>query len=320
MTNRAGPFIHSGQTNRKLMVMVLVCLSPCVFAAVLRHGGAAGLAFACAAGGAWSLELLLDRPRASDCSALVTGVLIALLLPASGPWWLALAGGALAIGVGKHLFGGFGHNPFNPAAVARVLLMGTLPASLFATAWPADGVSMATPLAKESGALAPDLAALLAGNVPGALGQAAPLATLIGGLLLVILRAVDWRVPLTYLAAVSFLALVLPGTDRIEGHAPWLLGNPLLHLLGGGTLLGAFFLLTDPVTAPFTPGGRILFALAAALATMLIRHYTPYPDGVALGVVVANATVPLIDRATLGLKSGDPHPLAGRSRHPTLDR
>ena len=115
------------------------------------------------------------------------------------------------------------------------------------------------------------------------------------------LRAIDWRIPLTYLAVVAFLALVLPASSRIEGHAPWLLGNPLLHLVGGGSLMVAFFMLTDPVTAPFSPDGRIVFAIVAGLYTMLVRFYTPYPDCAALAVLLANATVPLIDRATLGI-------------------
>lgn len=296
-----GPFIHSGQTNRKIMVMVLVCLSPGLLAAVVRYGPEVGLVIACALAGAWLAEALLDRPRAFDCSALVTGAIFALLLPPTAPWWLALIGGAVAIGVGKHAFGGLGHNLFNPAASSRALLMGVLPAYFFSPAWTIDGMTTASPLAKESGAFATTFGELLAGNTPGSLGQAAPHAILVGGLLLVGLRAMDWRIPLTYLASVAFLALVLPASARIEGHAPWLLGNPLLHLVGGGTLVVGFFMLTDPVTAPFSPSGRIVFAIIAALYTMLVRFYTPYPDGAALAVLLANATVPVIDRVTLGL-------------------
>jgi Na+-translocating ferredoxin:NAD+ oxidoreductase RnfD subunit len=109
------------------------------------------------------------------------------------------------------------------------------------------------------------------------------------------------------------LALILPGSPRIEGHAPWLLGNPLLHLVCGGSLFAAFFMLTDPVTAPFSPSGRFLFAIVAALYTMLVRFYTPYPDGAALAVLLANATVPLIDRITLDIGGPSGLSLAGRS-------
>jgi electron transport complex protein RnfD len=301
MTMTAGPLIHSGKTNRMMMVMVLVSLSPILFAASVRYGSNAGIAIACALAGAWMAELLLDRAQAHDGSALVTGAIFALLLPPTAPWWLALIGGAVAIGLGKHAFGSLGNNLFNPAALAFVLLMGLLPAYFLSPAWTIDGLTAASPLAKEGGGIAPTVTQLLTGDTRGSLGQAAPYAVLLGGLLLVGLRAIDWRIPLVYLAAVAFLALVLPGSEIMEGHAPRLLGNPLLHLAGGGSMVVAFFMLTDPVTAPFSPNGRIVFAIIAALFTMLVRFYTPYPDGAALAVLLANAMVPMIDRATLDI-------------------
>ncbi len=310
-----GPFIHSGKTNRMIMVMVLVSLSPSLFAAIWRYGPDAGLVIASALVGAWLAEFLIKRSQASDGSALVTGAIFALILPSTTPWWLAFGGGALAIGLGKHAFGGLGCNLFNPAALSLVLLMGLVPAYFFSTTWVIDGVTMASPLSKESGTIGLAMAELLAGNAPGSLGQAVPLAVLLGGLLLIVLRVIDWRVPLTYLAAIAFLALVLPGSPRIEGHAPWLLGNPLLHLVCGGSLIAAFFMLTDPVTAPFSPSGRFSFAIIAALYTMLVRFYTPYPDGAALAVLLANATAPLIDRISLDIGGPSGFGLAGQRAH-----
>ncbi len=302
MTKLSGPIIHSGKTNRMMMVLVLVSLTPVLIAAVMRYGFAAVLVILCALAGAWLTELVLDRRQAFDGSAFVTGVSFALLLPVTAPWWLALLGGMLATGLGKHAFGGLGCNLFNPSALSRVILMGLIPGAWFvSTAVTIDGVTTASPLARESGLLAPTISELLSGSIPGTFGQVAPLAVLAGGLLLVILRTIDWRIPLTFLATVAFLALILPPGIRIEGHAPWLLGNPLLHLVGGGTLLAAFYMLSDPVTAPFAPAGRIIFAVVAALAMMLIRFYTPYPDGAALAILLANASVPLIDRLTLEL-------------------
>ena len=301
MTHTIGPSIHSGQTNRKIMVMVLVSLSPILLGAILRYGTSAASVIAASFAGAWIAEWVFDRKQALDGSALVTGGIFALVLPPTFPWWLAFIGGAFAIGFGKTVFGGLGHNLFNPAALSRVVLMGILPSYFFATAWNLDGVTMASPLAKESGAIGTTILELLGGGTAGSIGQAVPHAVLAGGLLLVFLRAVDWRIPLTYLATISFLALVLPGSLRIEGHAPWLLGNPLLHLLSGGSLVAAFFMLTDPVTAPFTPKGRVAFAIIAGIGTMLVRYYTPYPDGAAMAVLLANATVPLIDRTVLGM-------------------
>ena len=301
MTTTPGPFIHSGQTNRRIMVMVLIGLAPGLFAAVSKYGASAGLIVVCALAGAWLAELVIDRTRALDGSALVTGAILALVLPPTAPWWLALLGGAVAIGLAKYAFGGLGRNPFNPAALSYALLMGLLPTYFFATTSTIDGVTTASPLAKESGILGPTIAELLAGDTLGSLGQAEPYAVLAGGLLLIGLRVIDWRVPLTFLAAVAFLALVLPAGDRMAGHAPWLLGNPLMQLVGGGSLVVAFFMLTDPVTAPFSANGRVVFAIVAALGTMLTRFYTPYPDGAALAVLLANAAVPMIDRVTLGI-------------------
>ncbi|MDP6435999.1 MAG: RnfABCDGE type electron transport complex subunit D [Gammaproteobacteria bacterium] len=302
MTKLSGPIIHSGKTNRMMMVLVLVSLTPVLIAAVMRYGFAAVLVILSSLAGAWLTELVLDRRQAFDGSAFVTGVSFALLLPVTAPWWLALLGGMLATGLGKHAFGGLGCNLFNPSALSRVILMGLIPGAWFvSTAVTIDGVTTASPLARESGLLAPTISELLSGSIPGTFGQVAPLAVLAGGLLLVILRTIDWRIPLTFLATVAFLALILPPGIRIEGHAPWLLGNPLLHLVGGGTLLAAFYMLSDPVTAPFAPAGRIIFAVVAALAMMLIRFYTPYPDGAALAILLANASVPLIDRLTLEL-------------------
>ncbi len=280
--------------------MVLVSLLPILGAAIQRFGSDAAVLIGASLAGAWLAEWALDRKQAMDCSALVTGAIFALVLPSTIPWWLAFLGGALAVGLGKHAFGGLGKNLFNPAALSRVLLMGILPAYFFSTVWMIDGLTAASPLAKESGALAPTISELMSGSTSGCLGQAAPLAVLAGGFLLVVLRVVDWRIPLTYLATIAFLALVLPGSDRIAGHAPWLLGNPLLHIVGGGVLITAFFMLTDPVTAPFSQRGRVLFAIVAGTGTMLVRYYTPYPDGAALAVLLANGATPLIDRTVLG--------------------
>ncbi|MCA9675368.1 MAG: RnfABCDGE type electron transport complex subunit D, partial [Myxococcales bacterium] len=246
-----------------------------------------------------AVEATLKHRSVADGSAVVTGAIVALLLPADAPPWLAAIAGALAIGLGKAPWGGLGKNPFNPAALSRAVLMVALPAHFFAPAWRWDAVTAASPLSKEIGATAPSWTALVVGDAPGCLGQAAPWAVVAGGLLLVALRTIDWRVPLAYLSAIAAIALVLPGGARVTGHAPWLVGDPMLHLFGGGTLVAAFFLLTDPATAPMSQGGRIAFAWIAAIATMAIRNFTPYPDGAALAVLLANACAPWLDRVTI---------------------
>ncbi len=290
------PFIHSGSTTRAMMFQMVAALVPLLATAVWRYGFHAFILIFSAVVAACLADFLLDRHRATDGSAIIIGLIFAFLLPFNAPWWLGVLGGLVAVVLGKHMFGGLGSNPFNPAALARVVLMGLLPLYFFAPRWTVDALSSATPLAKEIDSVAPVLTDLFWGQHAGTLGEAMPLAILAGGILLVVLKTIDWRVPLCYLATISLLALVLPPGDRMSGHAVWLAGNPLVQLLGGGSLFAAFFLITDPVTTPFDARGRLAFAVLAALLTMLIRWYTPYPDGVVFAVVLANAATPLIDR------------------------
>ena len=292
----SGPYIHSGSTTRALMVQAIGALVPVLAAAVWSYGSHAFVLIVSAVVAACAADALCDRRRAFDGSAVLAGAIFACLLPGNAPWWIAALGGMIAITLGKHWYGGLGRNPFNPAALACVLLMGLFPTYFFAPRWTVDGVTSATPLAKEIDSVAPAVADLFFGRHAGTLGEAIPLAILLGGLVLLALKTINWRIPLCYLATLSLLALLLPPGDRMTGHAPWLAGNPLVHLFGGGSLFAAFFMLTDPVTSPFTPGGRVAYALFAALYTMLIRFYTPYPDGIVLAVLLANASVPLIDR------------------------
>ena len=292
----SGPFIHTKRSTRTLMMQTLLALAPVLIVAVWRYGTEALGLLAASVAAAWLADAACDARRCLDGSAVVAGVIFACLLPAGTPWWIGAAGGVIAIAIGKHMFGGLGANPFNPAALARVVLMGLTPTYFFAPGWPMDGVTTASPLAKEIGSLRPALYDLWMGIHPGTLGEASPIAVLAGGLILLALRTIDWRIPLCYLASISLLAMLLPPGERLAGHAPWLVGNPLPHLLTGGSLLAAFFMLTDPVTSPFSPYGRVAFAVLAAVFTMMVRFYTPYPDGAVVAVLLANAMSPMIDR------------------------
>ncbi len=301
----SSPLIHAGPTTRTLMYQTLAALSPVLVAAVWRYGIHGLLLIVSAVVGAIVTDVLCDRKGATDGSAVVAGVIFACLLPGNAPWWLAVLGSVIMIALGKHAYGGLGRNPFNPAAMSRTILMGLLPTYFFAPRWTFDGVTSATPLAKEIDSVAPALIDLFMGNHAGTLGEAMPLAILVGGGVLLVRKTIDWRVPLCFLATISLLAMLLPAGDRMAGHATWLAGNPLMHLLGGGSLFAAFFMLTDPVTSPFTSAGRVVFALLAALLTMLVRFYTPYPDGVVLAILLANASVPMIDRYFLKTTTRD---------------
>ncbi|MCC6741420.1 MAG: RnfABCDGE type electron transport complex subunit D [Planctomycetia bacterium] len=295
-----GPLVHSGRTTRVLMAQVLLALVPVSAAAVWRGGTPAAAALGSALAAAWIAQAAFVRRAAPHESALVTGAILALTMPASGAWWLSALGAALAVALGKHLGGGPGNSLFNSAALARALLMGLVPGLLFAPRWPAaDGVTAASPLSKEVDSALTPLADLVLGHHAGSLAEAAPLAVLAGGLFLVAVRCIDGRVPLVYFGAVALAALFLPAGDRIEGHAPWLAHNALLHLLSGGALLAGFFMLTDPVTGAFTPRGRMAAAAIAGAATVLARLYTPYPDAAALAVLLANALTPALDARTV---------------------
>ncbi len=296
----SGPAIHSGRTTRTLMVHVVVALLPICVAAIWRHGSHAAILLGVSIFTALVLDTICDRRNASEGISIVIGIVLALLLPITAPWWTAAVGSAMAVVIGKHAFGGIGNNLFNPAALGRVLLMAVAPKHFLSPQWEVDAITLATPLAKELGARQVEIGPLLLGEQTVALGEAAPLAVLAGGIALVALRKTDWLMPLAYLATISILALLLPGSARTAGHAPWLEGNALLHLLSGGAMLAAFFMVTDPVTTPFTRSGSMSFCVLAAAYTMVVRYYTPYPDAVVIGLVLANATVPIIDRATLG--------------------
>jgi|TARA_B100000959_G_scaffold241642_1_gene263663 electron transport complex protein RnfD len=291
-----GPFIHGGGTIRKMMLQAVAALLPVCAAALWRYGMDALWILSAAIASAWLVDYWLDRENAFDGSAIMIGCLCGLLMPATAPFWLGACAGALGVGLGKQCFGGLGQNLFNPAALSRVILMSVLPVYFFMPRWPMDGTTQATPLAKELASEMPTLDVLFSGGYTGTLGESMPLALIAGALMLLYWRLIDWRVPLYFFSGIAFLALILPASARMEGHAPWLAGHPLAHLFGGGTLLAGIFMLTDPVTSPMTSRGRIIFSLLAALYTMLVRYYTIYSDGVILAVLFANASVPLIDR------------------------
>jgi len=282
-------------------MMLLALLATCVpaTAAIWRYGSPAAFTLLCGVAASWLAESLWTRAPSRDASVLLTGMICALLLPASAPTWLGALAGALGCIAGRRIWGGLGANPFNPAAVARVLLMILLPLHMFAPRWPIDGLTAATPLAKEIGAIAPTLLTLLHGDHAGTLAEASPIAVVAAGLFIVATRIADWRIPVSYLAGVAIFATVLPAGDRMLGHAPWLVASPATHLLTGGALFAGFFMLTDPVTAPFTRSGRVAYGLLAAAFTVVVRSHTQFPDAAVLAVLLANASAGWLDSLAL---------------------
>lgn len=245
-------------------------------------------------------ELVIQKLRqkkitVNDGSAVVTGLLLAMVLPPSLPVWVAVVGSIVAIGLGKQLFGGLGYNIFNPALLARAFLMAAFPVLL--TKWTnpltLDAVTGATPLGlmKFEHVQASSIDLFL-GNVPGSLGETSALAILIGGAYLFIRRYADWRIPLSYLFTASLLGGVLHVVD------PVVFPTLSFQLLSGGMLLGALFMATDPVTSPVTKKGRWIFGVGCGVFTIVIRMWSGLPEGVMYAILLTNGLTPLVNRYT----------------------
>ncbi len=327
----SSPHLSTGESVRRIMLKVLLALLPAAAAGVwffgLRALWVILFTTVCCVG-AEALWCLLAKkpvlPTVLDCSAAVTGVLLALNLPAGVPFYIPLIGAFLAIWLGKQVFGGLGHNPFNPALVARVGLLIALPAAM--TSWPVprgmdqgypnvgkfisapDAVTCATPLGVAGGTAkitddvtaakrnfaAVDSPALMKryffGARGGCIGETCVPALLLGGLILFAFNLINWRVPLCFAGTVAVV------TGLVNFFWPGVTPPALFHLLTGGLLLGAIFMATDMVTCPITGTGCVIFAVGCGLITSVIRIWGNYPEGVSFSILFMNALVPLIDR------------------------
>jgi electron transport complex protein RnfD len=307
----SSPHIHSGETTDRVMRQVIYALIPASLLSLYFFGlPALGVLLICTLGcmafEALSCRLKKTPHSLADGSAALTGILLALNLPPSSPWWMSLLGAAIAILIGKQVYGGLGHNPFNPALVARVVLLISFPVQM--TSWTApapltsgfDAVTTATPLGEMKTAvmLTGKLPALaqsgfgdyLLGNMGGCLGEVSALALLVGGLYLLYKKIISWHIP------ISFIATVLVFGGIFWAIAPDKYPNPLFHLVTGGLILGAFFMATDMVTSPVTTRGMLIFGVGCGALTLLIRLFGGYPEGVSFAILLMNAATPLIDR------------------------
>ncbi|MDI6689242.1 MAG: RnfABCDGE type electron transport complex subunit D [Actinomycetota bacterium] len=230
----------------------------------------------------------------NDGSAIVTGLLLALCLPPKVPWWIPVVGGFIAIFLGKQIFGGLGYNIFNPALVARAVLLLSWAEHMtkdWYTALKVDAIARASPLflAKQvkMGLFQLDLTRFykicLFGNPSGCIGEVSVLLLLIGGGILLWREIIDWRIPAGFIGSVAVLCPLL-GMD------------PIFHVLAGGLILGAFFMATDYVTSPITPNGRLLFGIGCGVITILLRSYSILLEGVTYAILFMNACTPLIDK------------------------
>jgi Na+-translocating ferredoxin:NAD+ oxidoreductase subunit D len=303
----SSPHVKTRDTTQRLMGDVLIGLAPATLAAGYFFGSRALVVMALAVGTALLAEHAVARmgrrkTTIGDLSAAVTGLLVALNVPPSVPFWIPVIGSAVAVLLIKALFGGLGGNFLNPALAARALLLAAWPVHMTNWVRPFDLVSTASPLATlvpkgVAGLPLPGYWELFSGNIPGSLGETSALALLAGGLYLLWRRVIDWHIPVTFVGTVFVLTWLL-GPNGFGS------GDPLAHILSGGLMLGAFFMATDYVTSPVTPRGRLVMGLGCGLLTVLIRLYGAYPEGVSYAILIMNVATPLIDRWVTPRKFG----------------
>ena len=287
-----------------MMIDVLIALTPVTGVAIyLFHWYAVKQILICVCASLIT-EAVLVRMRKqaftlADCSAGVTGLILGLSLPAAAPWYAGVIAGVVAIGLGKIIFGGLGMNIFNPAMVGRAFITIAFATSMGAAGYifpqsKIDILSQATPLTafQQSGeAVAPWN--LLQGCVNGSLGEVSALACLLGGFFLCFRRTASWEMPAGMLLTVTLLGGI---SDVINPDSSW---TVLHHLLSGGMLFGAFFIVTDPVTCPLSPKGKWIFGAGVGALVMLLRLFSGYPEGVMFAVLLMNAVTPLINQWTI---------------------
>jgi Na+-translocating ferredoxin:NAD+ oxidoreductase subunit D len=326
------PYISNAPTVGAIMFKVLLALVPAIAVYVWVYGGAVLIQIALATLTALLSEAVLlkvrqrpIKPFLLDYSAVVTAWLLALAIPPLTPWWLIVVGVLFAIIIAKQLYGGLGYNPFNPAMVGYAMLLISFPVLM--TKWPAalslaqaplgfadqlhyilsgqlpaqlqiDAVTSATPLdyLKTQLMLKHEVASIQTAPLFGAFGakggEYVTGAYLLGGLYLWQQKIITWHLPTAFLASLALLSGIFYVID------PAHFASPLFHLFSGASMLCAFFIITDPVSGPTTPKGKLYFAAGVGVITYIVRVYGGYPDGVAFAVIFMNICVPLIDAAT----------------------
>ncbi len=316
------PHAKGPSRTQRVMLLVLAATLPGVIVLTWLYGAGTliNMAWACAAALGFEAAILKLRQRPvgfflRDGSVLVTAVLLALALPPYSPWWLTLIATGCAVVFGKQLYGGLGQNPFNPAMIGYVVVLISFPVEM--TTWPVphsvglgaglqhilgiaslpDGWTQATALdvLKVNKSLTIDelWSNPAFGHFGGIGSEVVNLAFLAGGLFLLHKRLFSWHAPVGMLAALVLMSLVFWNGSGSDSN-----GSPLFHLLSGATMLGAFFIVTDPVSSATSPRGRLIFGAGVGILVYVIRAWGGYPDGVAFGVLLMNLAAPTIDYYT----------------------
>lgn len=287
------PHDENYMKTSRIMLNVIIALVPAICAAVWFFGPRVITLMSVCIGSCIIFEYLCRKlmkrgNTITDLSAVVTGVILAMNLPVTLPYWMAVTGCFVAIVIVKQLFGGLGQNFANPAITARIVLMVSFPNAM--TYWiepksDYDAVSSATPLALGKGDELPSYMDLFLGNVGGCLGETCALALLIGGLYLAARKIISLAAPVSFIGALALLSFIA-GED------------PLYQILAGGVFLGAFFMATDYATTPITFKGKIVFGLGCGIITFVIRRFGTYPEGVSFSILLMNVLTPYIEQMT----------------------
>ena len=313
MANRtivaSAPHVHGPLSTTRLMSDVIVALVPALAVSVYVYGWGVLAITAVSIGCCVLFEALIQKflvrgkQTVTNLSAVVTGLLLAMNMPANIPLWIVVVGALVAIGVAKMPFGGLGKNPFNPAIVARVFLLIAYPVQMTSFAMPStegfvDAYSGATPLAAAKAGLLNfaeyDALGMFAGNMAGSFGEVATLALLLGFAYLLVRRVITWHIPVAVLGTMAVFAAIY---GAVSFDTPHLVSNfTLFHLIAGGAVLGAVFMATDYVTSPMTPWGMVIYGISIGALTMTIRLWGAYPEGMSFAILIMNSVVPLINK------------------------
>lgn len=310
LTVSASPHVRSNETTTGIMLDVIISLMPALVMSVVYFGFRALVLTGVCVCSCVLFEVLarkiMKRPNTiGDLSAVVTGIILAFNLPATMPFWMAAIGSLIAIVVVKQMFGGIGQNFVNPAMTARIILMTSFPTAMakwvvpFGNTWSADAVTAATPMATLANVQGGDVSALsdalptltqmLVGNHGGSMGEVCSIALICGGIYLILRKVISPIIPLCFIGTVA-VCMLFAGSFNLQFVA--------YELLGGGLMLGAFFMATDYSTSPINKKGKVIFGIGCGLITSVIRIFGSLPEGVSFSIILMNILVPHIENLT----------------------
>lgn len=300
----SSPHIRDKETTTNLMGQVIVALMPATIFGIYNFGLDALIVvlisvISCMIFEAVFQKLVGKKNTILDLSAALTGLLLALNLPSSVPFWLPILGSFFAIIVVKQLFGGLGQNFVNPALGARCFLLISFTGRM--TTFTYDAITGATPLAQLKAGESVDVLSMFLGTTAGTIGETSALALIIGGLFLLVRKVINFRIPLFYIGSFTIFIIIYALASGRGMDVSFILA----HLCGGGLMLGAFFMATDYVTSPITANGKIVFGILLGLLTFLFRIFGGSAEGVSYAIIIGNLLVPLIERYTVPKSFGE---------------